>query len=47
VREEEGEWALGNQKKAGVGTDMALACVVGAESTVTRESCAGGSGGTV
>jgi hypothetical protein len=46
VREEEGEWVLGSEKKAGVGTGAASAGVVGTESTATRGSCAGGSGMT-
>jgi hypothetical protein len=43
MREEEGERVLGSYKKARVGTSMASACIVGAESTATRKSCTGGS----
>jgi hypothetical protein len=43
MSEEEGEWVLGSYKMAGVGTGVALVCVVGAESTSTRGSCVGGS----
>jgi hypothetical protein len=36
---------LGSKKNVGVGTGAATACVVVAESTTTRGSCAGGSEG--
>jgi hypothetical protein len=46
VREEESEWGTRQLEKVGVGMGVALACVMGAESTTMRGSCAGGSGRT-
>jgi hypothetical protein len=42
---EESEWGTRQLEKAGVGTGVASACVVGTESTAMRGACTGSSGG--